>query len=146
MRVVLFSALIAGCASTGTMTGQISNPGGPPQRVTLSYVTDRSGDSGYLSLTLPGGESFNGRYVRVGLAATAAPGLDIDFSVVDWGKTADTWTFDQADSDKIVALLQGDRGSTIRCRFTLVYPAGGMKDGGTGECQANTGERIDVRF
>jgi len=45
-----------------------------------------------------------------------------------------------------VALLQGSHGSKIRCRFTLLYPTGGMRDGGTGECEVNTGGKIDVTF
>jgi hypothetical protein len=143
---VLGAALVTGCASKGSMTGEISTPAGPPRRVTFDYVADRTGDSGYLSVTLPTGESFNGPYARVGSAAAVAPGLDINFSVVDWGETADQWTFGQSDSDKVVALLQGSRGNKIRCRFTLRYAAGGLSDGGTGECQANTGEKIDVSF
>jgi hypothetical protein len=145
-RIVLVGALVAGCASTGSMTGEISNTGGPPQHVTLSYVADRSGHSGYLSLTLPGGESFNGPYARVGSAAAVGPGLDIDFSVVDWGENADTWTFGPTDTNTVIALLQGSRGSKIRCRFALFYAAGGMSAGGTGQCQASSGEQIDVRF
>ena len=144
--LIALGTLVAGCATTGSMTGQISDPGAPSRSVTLSYVTDRSGESGYLSLTLPGGESFNGPFARIGSAAAVAPGLDIDYSVVDWGEGADTWTFGATDSDKVVALLQGSRGGKIRCRFTLLYPAGGMRSGGTGECQVNTGEQIDVRF
>ena len=95
-------------------------------------------------------ESFTGRYEKVGSVAGAAPapGLDIDFSTVDWGQAADRWTFGQVGSDShtVVALLQGNRGRTIRCRFTLLYAAGGMQDGGTGQCEVDTGERIDVRF
>ena len=144
--LIALGTLAAGCATSGSMTGQISDPGVSSQSVTLSYVTDRSGESGYLSLTLPGGESFNGPFARIGSAAAVAPGLDIDYSVVDWGEGADTWTFGPTDSDKVVALLQGSRGGKIRCRFTLLYPAGGMRSGGTGECQVNTGEQIDVRF
>jgi hypothetical protein len=128
------------------MSGQISNPGGPARPVTFSYVADRSGESGYLTVTLPSGESFNGPFARVGSAAAVAPGLDIDFSVVDWGENADTWTFRPTESDKVVALLQGSRGGKIRCRFTLRYAGGGMSAGGTGECQTTTGETIAVTF
>src|SRR5262245_62420543 len=72
--VPLAAVALAGCASTGTMSGQLSGPGGsPPQRVTLNYETDRSGQGGNLSLTLPGGESFTGRYATVGSASATAP-------------------------------------------------------------------------
>jgi len=147
---VLVAAAVAGCASTGTMSGQLSGAGGPPARqVTLNYETDRSGEGGNLSLTLPDGESFTGRYLKVGSAAATAPapGTDLNFSEINWDNTADQWSFDKAaDSDKIVALLQGNRGGKIRCRFTLVYPPGGLGDGGTGQCQVKGGERIDVKF
>ena len=99
-----------------------------------------------MSITLPDGESFNGPYAQVGSAAAAAPAFDIDFSAVDWGQSADQWTFDQAETNKVVALLQGSRGRKIRCRFTLLYAAGGMRDGGTGECQVTTGEKMDIKF
>jgi len=128
------------------MTGEIDTAGRPPERVTLSYVADRTGDSGYMSFTLPSGESFNGPYARIGSAAAVSPGLDINFSVVDWGETADEWTFGESDSNKVVALLQGDRGHKVRCRFTLRYAAGGLGDGGTGECEATTGEKVAVSF
>src|SRR5262245_9724854 len=139
---VIATTLLTACASQGTMTGEISMPAGPPQRVTLNYSSDRTGERGYLSMTLPGGESFNGQYARVGSAAAVAPGLDINFSVVDWGETADEWTFGESDDSRVVALLQGNRGNKIRCHFTLRYAAGGLSDGGTGECQATTGEKI----
>ena len=144
----LAGALVAGCASTGTMTGELAKPDGPPQRVTLSYVADRTRDSGDLSVTLPDGESFAGRYWGAGSteAAVAAPGLDIDFSVDAESEIGNKWTFDRGDPSTVVALLQGSRGHKIRCRFTLLYPAGGVSDGGTGECQVSTGGRISVRF
>ena len=143
----LLITAVGGCVSSGTLSGQITNPaGGSPQPVTLSYSPTRSGESGYMSLTLPDGESFNGPYARIGSPAAAAPAFDIDFSVVDWGQSADQWTFDQSETNKVVALLQGSRGRKIRCRFTLLYAAGGMRDGGTGECQVTTGEKIDIKF
>jgi hypothetical protein len=135
-----------GCAATGSMTGLLADPGQPARSVTLSYRMDRAGDRGYLSTTMPGGEAFNGPLARISPGATAPPGLDIDFSVVDWGFTADTWTFGPTDSDKAVALLQGNRGSKIRCRFTLLYPDGGISSGGTGQCEVTSGEKIDVKF
>jgi hypothetical protein len=144
--IVLGTALVGSCATTGSMTGQISEKGAPARPLTLSYVMDRSGDSGYLSLTLPGGEAFNGPFARIGSAAAVGPGLDIDFSVIDWGEGADTWTFGATDTDKVVALLQGSRGHKIRCRFTLLYPAGGVRSGGSGECQVTSGAQIAVKF
>ena len=132
------------------MSGQLSSPAGAPARpVTLNYQTDRSGDRGTLALTLPDGEAFSGRFVTVGSIRTdqPAPGTDLNFSEVNWDNTADEWAFNQGtDSDKLVALLEGNRGGRIRCRFTLVYPPGGLKDGGTGLCQVKNGDQINVKF
>jgi len=143
----LVSVAALGCVSSGTLSGQITNTGGgSPEPVTLSYSPTRSGESGYMSITLPDGESFNGPYAQIGSAAAAAPAFDIDFSAVDWGQSADQWTFDHTETNTVVALLQGSRGRKIRCRFTLLYAAGGMRNGGTGECHVTTGEKIDIKF
>jgi hypothetical protein len=148
-RIVLVAALVAGCAArTGTISGEISSRGQPAQPVTFSYVPDRTDDSGTIFLNLPDGEAFSGRYARAGTtgAAAVSPGLDIDFSATDWGFEADRWTFGQGESDRVVAVLQGNHGGKIRCLFRLVYAGGGMGDGGTGECQVTTGQRIVVKF
>src|SRR5215471_988739 len=143
----LVIAAAGACVSPGPLSGQITNAGGgPPEPVTFSYSPTRSGQSGYMSITLPDGESFNGPYAQIGSAAAAAPAFDIDFSAVDWGQSADQWTFDHTETNRVVALLQGGRGRKIRCRFTLLHAAGGMRDGGTGECQVTTGEKIDIKF
>ena len=147
ISIVLVSLAAQGCVSSGTLSGQITNAsGGSSEPVTLSYSPTRSGDSGYMSITLPDGESFNGPYAQIGSAAAAAPAFDIDFSAVDWGQSADQWTFDHTETNTVVALLQGSRGRKIRCRFTLLYAAGGMRNGGTGECHVTTGEKIDIKF
>src|SRR5262249_12445516 len=144
------AAIATACAGAGTMSGRLSGPAGtPPRPVTLNYQTDRSGDRGTLALTLPDGEAFTGRFVTVGSLRTdqPAPGTDLNVCEVNWDNAADEWAFNRStDSDKLVALLDGNRGGRIRCRFTLVYPPGGLKDGGTGLCQVKNGEQIDVRF
>lgn len=145
---LIAGAAVAGCGTTGTMLGQVSGSGASPRPVTLSYETHRTGDSGTLAVALPGGESFTGPLTRLRTAGTVAgsPGINLDVSAIEWGQAADQWTFRRDDSDKMVALLQGDHGHVMRCQFTLLYPPGGLRNGGTGECQASSGERIDVRF
>jgi len=148
-RITMLVGLVAGCAvHAGTMSGELTAPGEPARPVTISYVPDRRDESGNLFLTLPDGEAFSGRYARAGStgAYAVAPGQDVDFSAVNWGFAADNWAFGEGETDKVLALLQGNHGGKIRCRFKLLYAGGGMGDGGTGECQVTTGQRIEVRF
>jgi hypothetical protein len=49
-------------------------------------------------------------------------------------------------TDKVVALLTGDRGTMMRCHFRLDEPDRGMSGGGTGDCQLSDGQRITARF
>jgi hypothetical protein len=150
--------VLAGCVSSGPIAGQLSLPGQPPQRVTLGYATDRFDEGGTLSVTLPTGERFTGRYIQV-TSTSAVETIGPTWASwgpmwADWGPYGDTWiggpadvwTFRRNYSGRVVAMLFGDRGTVMRCRFMLVNPPGGMPDGGTGECQISTGGKIDAQF
>ncbi len=145
--------------STGPIAGQLTMPGQPAQRVTFTYTTDRFDESGQLSVTLPSGERFAGRFVQV-TSTTAVDQMGpiwAGWSAPMWepwgpvgetwtGGPADVWTFRQNYSGRVVATLFGDRGGAMRCRFQLVNPPGGLPDGGTGECQLSGGGTIEAQF
>jgi hypothetical protein len=151
-------AALSGCVSQGPIAGQLEIPGQPPERVTFTYATDRFDDSGTLSVMLPSGERFTGRYAQL----TSATAADISgptwagfaplwadwgpYGGTWWGGPEDVWTFGRNYSGRVVATLFGERGDMIRCRFKLVNPPGGMSDGGTGECQLSTGGTINAQF
>jgi hypothetical protein len=162
MRVLALAVALgalSSCTSTGPIAGQLVIPGQPPQKVTLTYTTDRYDEGGQLSTTLPSGESFSGRFLQV-TSTTAVDSIGPMWSSFgrplwdDWGPFGDTWVTGPADvttfrrnySGKVVATLFGNRGAEMRCRFRLVNPPGGMQDGGTGECQLSTGGKIDAQF
>lgn len=160
MCLAAVGASIAGCVSSGPMAGQLVLPNQPPQRVTMTYATDRFDEAGQLTVTLPTGESFAGRYVQV-TSTTAVDSIGPTWAAWgppvwadDWGPfgetwmggPADVWTFRRNYSGRVVATLFGDRGTVMRCRFRLVNPSGGLSDGGTGQCQLSTGGTIDAQF
>ena len=156
--LALAASAAMGCVSTGPIRGQLTVPGQPPARVTMTYTTDRFDDGGTLSVTLPSGEHFSGRYVQVTSASTVDTVGPTWASWgpmwTDWGPFGETWIGGPTDvysfrtnySGKVVATLFGDKGSMLRCRFQLVNPPSGMPDGGTGECQLSTGGKIDAQF
>jgi hypothetical protein len=157
--LVLAASALSSCTSTGPIAGQLMIPGQPNQRVTLTYATDRFDEAGRLSVTLPTGESFSGRFVQV-TSTSAVESIGPTWAAWgpmwdDWGPLGDSewiggpqdvWTFRKNYSGRVVATLFGDRGHMMRCRFRLVNPPGGMADGGTGECQLSSGGKIDAQF
>jgi hypothetical protein len=151
LGVTLAAVALSGCASSGTIAGWLSLPGTPVAPVTLRYSTDKSGWSGGLSLTLPRGGTFSGRYVRVEAPAHVTPFPDdtaalLDFSESRWALAANRWTFDEERPDTVLATLADDLGDTMHCRFELLYAAGELRDGATGECVGSSGERIRLNF
>jgi hypothetical protein len=149
---------LAGCATSGPIAGQLVIPGQPPQRVTMTYRSDRFDESGRLSVTLPSGEHFAGRYVQV-TSTTAVETIGPTWASwgpvwTEWGPFNENWitgpndvySFRQNYTGRVVATLFGNRGNMLRCRFMLVNPPAGMQDGGNGECQLSTGGKIDAQF
>ena len=151
--------LVAGCASTGPIQGQLAIPGqAAPDRVQMTYVTDRFDEGGTLSVTLPTGERFSGRFVQI-TSTTAVESVGPTWASwgpvwSEWGPFGESWvsgpndviTFRRNYTGKVVATLFGDRGNMIRCWFKLANPPGGMRDGGAGECQLSTGGTINASF
>ncbi|HUM16243.1 MAG TPA: hypothetical protein VL086_11190 [Candidatus Nitrosotalea sp.] len=125
----------------------------------MTYAADRFDDEGgTLSVTLPTGERFSGRFVQI-TSTTAVESVGPTWASwgpawSEWGPFGETWvsgpsdvmTFRRNYTGKVVATLFGDRGNMIRCRFKLANPPGGMRDGGTGECQLSTGGTINASF
>jgi hypothetical protein len=108
-----------------------------------------------MTVTLPTGEAFAGKYVQITSTTTAntVPPAFWGPWWGDWGPFGYPW-YDGADyptfvrnySGKVVATLFGDRGDTMRCRFNLSGPEEGMHGGGVGECQVSSGGQITAAF
>ena len=155
--VLVIALVLSGCVSTGQMNGRLSVPGQPVAGVTFKFVSDRFGEGGTLSTTLPGGESFSGTYLQI--TSTTSTDVVEPFFVgwdpywAGWGPFGEPW-FDGGDhtvfrtnySGKVVATLFGSGGNTMRCRFRLSDPPSALSGGGVGECQLSKGGKIDVEF
>ncbi len=157
LGLLLLTAALTGCATIGLMSGRLFVPGQLVAPVVFRFESDRSGKGGTLSVRLPSGEAFSGRYGQItpttpdnSLAPFFtgwAPGWS------DWGPFGEPWlvgadvtTFVRNYSGKVVATLVGDKGGAMRCRFRLSDPEAGMDSRGVGECQVSSGGRIDVQF
>ena len=151
----------AGCVASGPINGRLKLPGKEPVPVTMTYRSERFGENGTMQATLPGGETFSGRYLQV-TSETSAEAIDPmwgGFSM-GWdsfggegGIEGPAWVggydmpeFMQNYSGKVIALLLGDRGDKMRCRFRLANPSEGMSGGGVGECQVTGGATIDAEL
>jgi hypothetical protein len=154
---VILAAGLAGCVTAGSMGGRLSVPGEPVAGVTFSFQSDRFGEGGRLTVPLPSGEYFTGRYLQITSTSTADVVQPISMfwgpRWHHWGPFGPPWmeegdhtAFVRTYSGKVVATLFGDKGNTMRCRFQVTNPEAGLGNGGVGECQVSDGGRIDVQF
>ena len=147
--------ILGGCATTGFVDGRYATAGTSPTPVTFSYHTQPIGSGGTMTVTLPTGESFSGKYVHITSTSTVdvMPPVFWDRSWAVWGPFGSPWydgtdfpTFVRNYSGKVVAMLFGNRGDTMRCRFRLSVPERGMPGGGVGDCQVSDGGQLTAQF
>jgi hypothetical protein len=152
---VLMLIPLAGCATTGFVDGRFSAAGNPPVPITFVYKTQPFGEGGTMTVDLPTGESFSGKYVQITSTSTADVVHPLFWEPIwdDWGPFGAPWyegtdfpTLVRNYTGKVVATLFGDRGDTMRCRFQLSSPEQGMSGGGVGECQVSNGGKIAATF
>lgn len=155
--------LLAGCAQHGTIMGRLEVPGEKATTpVTLNWNTPGYGGGGTMTVALPGGETYTGKYLQV-TSTTSADSLGGGGAWggwggwgpywSDWGPYGSPWgyggsysTFVRNYSGKVIATLFGDKGGTMRCRFHLSSPSSGMEGGGVGECEIKGGDKIIAQF
>ena len=105
-------------------------------RMAFNYSDSQLGNAN-LQVVLPGGERFEGR-----------TGRGINLTRPRVGATASMDRFEAVEEFKgnAEALLSGDRGNIMQCRFLLTDVILGFKGGGFGICQLSDGRVIDVFF
>jgi len=134
LAITAFTSL--GCA--GTMKGIIRQGG---IDLPFSYSQAFSGPD-TLQTVLPDGERFSGEVVEYGSGAmhTAQAGST--------GSGASPNRFDAVEEFKgnKEAVLHGDKGHTMRCRFKVMDIITGFATGGYGICQISDGRVIDLYF
>ncbi len=130
---ILLLAVLQGCS--GSLKGVIRQDA---KRVQFTYTDSRIW-KGNLQTVLPGGESFEGRLVKIGSTETES-----DTTVADSGAASfeDVQLFD-GDAE---ATLLGNKGNIMKCRFKLADIIIGLSSGGFGICQVSDGQVIDVFF
>ena len=131
-------ALIAVClvvmtSCSGSMRGVVQNDG---SRVSFNYSDSKMG-SANLQVVMPEGERFEGR-VEGGTDRTQS----------NSGTTASMDRFQAVESfqGNADAVLSGDRGNMMQCRFFLTDVILGFRSGGFGLCELSDGRVIDVFY
>ena len=146
--------VLAGCATTGMGSGEITAQGKPAEPVLFSWKSNDGGISGSMVATLPDA-TYTGQFFQITqqtqneVLAPMWNGWNPGW--YDWpywsqpGPTPYNVTqFITHYSGKVVANLEANGGQHMRCRFHLANPAGGMSGGGQGECQLAGGRVINA--
>jgi hypothetical protein len=118
---------LSGCV--GEMTGQVRGSG---ERVKFSYEQGLESDT---YSTVIDGEAFNGKAVMDGSSATIATGL---------GSAFDAGLFGSSSTNRFIAILLGDKGSSLNCQMRYADPFGDTSAGGVGVCEHSDGRKIDI--
>lgn len=124
---ILAVLVVSGCA--GEMTGQIRGTG---ERVVFAY--EQGFDSDTYSATI-GGEKFVGKAVMDG----STSGMGTVF-----GDGLEAAVFGSTTTNRFVAVLLGDKGSSLNCQMRYADSSGFTTSGGVGMCQHSDGRVIDV--
>lgn len=125
---LIFVLLLTGCS--GTMQG-LSTSG---DAVKVEWTNNMNG-SGTMTVHLSG-ETFTGKHVR-----SSSTGTGLGFSS---GNTA--FGAGSSESSNAQAILFGDKGSSMQCRFVYSDPLMGVAGGGIGNCQVSTGDFVNLQF
>ena len=126
--ILLFAFLtLGGCV--GDMTGQVRGSG---ERVMFAYQQGLESDKYTAEIS---GEKFEGRAVMDGASTTTASVFGGDFTNTLFGQTT---------TNRFVAVLLGDKGSSLNCQMRYAASSGDTSSGGVGVCKHSDGRVIDV--
>ena len=131
LAVLAGGALTLLSACGGTMQGMVRGDG---SRVTFKY--EQGFDRDFYTATIDG-ENFKGQAVQ----ADARTGVGVGFAA---GTAVPVVT--SSTSGNIVAVMFGDKGSTMRCNMNYADSSGFTTMGGVGLCQHSDGRIIDIMW
>ena len=136
--LLLSIGLLAACS--GTMKGVVQQGGG-----SVSFQFEETGiGHGNLIAKLSDGETFKGRF-----ADEASSGFVTGFDTEGREATIvhkEAFEALQSYPGNIEAILFGNKGHTMLCRFRPGNYLRGLPSGGEGRCQVSDGRVIDVQF
>ena len=115
---------LAAMACSGTLKGVDRYTG---KRVYFEYEDEKFG-SAQIQIKMPGGEHFTGKLLDEPMAS----------------KTGKRYPALEEFPGDAEAVLYGDRGTEMRCRFRLSDKMMGFKSGGYGLCETSEGHVIDI--
>jgi predicted small secreted protein len=136
--LLLFIVLLAACS--GTMKGMVQQGG---ESVDFQFEDSGIG-TGTLRTTLSDGETFKGKY-----ADESSSGFVTGFDTEGTGATivhGEAFETIESYSGNIDAVLFGNKGHTMKCKFQAANSLIGLPSGGEGRCQISDGRVIDVQF
>ena len=140
LPLLIFSQMtlmLVGCESTGTIRGVSEG-----RSVQMEYEQGFLENDGILKVTMQSGETFSGKFVQKSSS-----------------KSGDAWNIgESSDDDSLIlsdsttissqaeAILIGNKGNTMKCKFQLSDPESGIDGGGIGSCRTSTGKMINMTF
>ncbi|PID36671.1 MAG: hypothetical protein CR993_03325 [Rhodobacterales bacterium] len=129
--ITLVILSMTGCASSGTMQGIIRGKGTPVQ-----FQYEQGLDRDFYT-TVIGNEKFSGQAVNSG----AVSGFG---NIYTPGGVNTVITY--ATSGNFIAVMMGDKGSSMRCEMTYADSSGYTPMGGVGICRVSDGRVIDITW
>lgn len=127
------------------MSGMVRGSGEP---ISIAYTQGMQHDN--LKVTMPDGETFTGKAVMVGRSTSVGTGFGTASAMSSNGasSTASSSSFGVIESytGSMQAVLFGNKGNTMRCKFQYADSSGFTTAGGVGLCETSNGRVVDVQW
>lgn len=128
LKILILLSCFSLSACAGTMNGMIRGSG---KQISIGYTQNMQSDT--LQVTMPDGEIFIGKAVMTN-KSTSTVMVSGNFGVV------------QNSTGNVQAVLFGNKGHTMNCKFHYADSSGDTTDGGIGVCETSNGKMIDVQW
>ncbi|GAA6137068.1 hypothetical protein NBRC116583_08150 [Arenicella sp. 4NH20-0111] len=129
--------VLSGCVSTGSIDGVSDG-----KAVRFSYEQSAFENDGKLEISMPDGELYSGKFVQSSSSKSGDDWIIGESSDDDSLVLKDSTTV----SSRTSALLLGNRGSTMKCKFQFSNPDVGIDGGGIGQCHTSKEQTVSVTF
>jgi len=127
------------------MSGMVRGSGEP---ISISYTQGMQHDN--LKVTMPDGETFNGKAVMIVHSAKFVTGFGTATTASSKGPyaTASGTGFGVVESytGSVQAVLFGDKGHTMRCKLQYADSSGFTTASGVSLCETSDGRVMDVQW